>query len=874
MAFAGEEGEQTWVFQADQDCEQRRAQPRKAHAALLVLGTLAVAAGAAAWRGGNHADIASKSGSFMIAAEEARICKEFPGLRLADGHDALDAVLNIEADACVKRCEADADCRQVVFSHGNSGCYRFSKANALLYSGAGTTAFSEFTSALCSSADDEEFQSVTLQLRAQQIALVKKTQYDKVQQNWTASIEKAKALVATLTLEQKVSILHGDPNGMGYAGFLKSSPPINGMMNLQMNDGPQGYNTYQATLAGTSTQLPCLLSVAASFSREVSAAYAGVVAEEFVMKGGNVLLGPDVEVMRAPLTGRGFETISGEDPYLGAALVAPFVQEVQKHGVIATVKHWLDNNQEIYRQTMNVEVADRTQHEIYMAPFKAAFDAGAAAVMCSYNKVYGTHACENKKLLKKLLRKHLGFKGFVVSDWGATHNAAKSANSGLDIEMPAGGTFLNLTDLVMVNKTVSKNTVDEMAIHVISAMYAVGHFDGAFPLENVAPRGHMQATTPEHDQVAYRTIVESAVLLKNQDETLPFDVNIKKIAMVGRFCNHVFEKSYAQGSTYSGGGSGFVNTTRERTFTPVESLKHMMKGTGVDVTYGVSGKAAKGADVAVICLAAHSEEGWDRANLTVPQEATDLIADVKKHGGLDQKIVVLLMAPGAVETEWAADVNAVLLMFMPGEEVGKATAALLTGREAPGGRLPISLPKAGENRFEQYQYPGVCAGNTWCDKMTANFTDGVLVGYRWNDAKGVPAAYPFGFGLTYTQFALSRFSAKCMGKNKAMVSLRVTNTGARDGQAVPQLYVGFPSLAPALRQLRGFQKVTVGVGQEADVVFVLGGEDWSYFSEDKDGWVSAMESGEDIEVSLGSSSSDLQWSDTIKCSSNEAALSL
>merc|ERR1719346_148061 len=205
-----------------------------------------------------------------------------------------------------------------------------------------------------------------------------------------------------------------------------------------MNDGPQGYNSY-GKYAGKSTQYPSLLTVAASFSTATARAYASAIAEEFVAKGANVLLGPDVEVTRATLAGRSFETLSGEDPYLGSQLVAPFVKAVQDHGIIACVKHFLDNNQEIYRRSMNVEVGDRTQHEIYTPVFKAAFDAGAAAVMCSYNKVSGTHACENKELLTDLLRNELNFRGFVISDWGATHDALRSAQAGLDIDMQTVG---------------------------------------------------------------------------------------------------------------------------------------------------------------------------------------------------------------------------------------------------------------------------------------------------------------------------------------------------------------------------------------------------------------------------------------------------
>jgi beta-glucosidase len=217
-----------------------------------------------------------------------------------------------------------------------------------------------------------------------------------------------------------------------------------------------------------------------------------------------------------------------------------------------------------------------------------------------------------------------------------------------------------------------------------------------------------------------------------------------------------------------------------------------------------------------------------------------------------------------VHTDWAEDADAVLMMFMPGEQVGNALADLLTGKASPAGRLPLTMPTSDENRFSASQYPGECKGHTWCENMTATFSEGVLIGYRWNDATEKPAAYPFGYGLTYTTFEYMNAQAQCKSE-KAVVTLQVRNTGDTDGQAVPQLYVGFKSLKPALRQLRGFQKVQVPKGGSADITFFLGQEDWSYYDEKKNKWVSAVSKGEKIDVFLGSSSADLFWNATLSC---------
>jgi len=209
--------------------------------------------------------------------------------------------------------------------------------------------------------------------------------------------------------------------------------------------------------------------------------------------------------------------------------------------------------------------------------------------------------------------------------------------------------------------------------------------------------------------------------------------------------------------------------------------------------------------------------------------------------------------PGAVTTEWLDDADSALMLFGPGEQVGNALAQLITGDASPNGRLPVSLPKVGEERFSKWQYPGLCKDDSWCEKMIANFSEDVLVGYRWNDAKDEPSAFPFGFGLSYTDFEFKNLKVEFDG-DVATVAFQIANTGERDGVAVPQLYVGFKSLKPVLRQLRGFEKVSIPSGSSADVVFVLHEADWSFYDVDAEKWVSAVKKGEDITVSVGSSS--------------------
>jgi len=224
--------------------------------------------------------------------------------------------------------------------------------------------------------------------------------------------------------------------------------------------------------------------------------------------------------------------------------------------------------------------------------------------------------------------------------------------------------------------------------------------------------------------------------------------------------------------------------------------------------------------------------------------------------------VVLAVAPGAVTTEWLEQADAGLLLFMPGEQIGAAVADLLSGDAAPGGRLPVSLPHRSEHRFTPQQYPGAPFNDV---NMTTQWSEGTLVGYRWNDAMKQPSAFPFGFGLAYTSFTFGGFQATCTG-GMGTVSLTITNAGARNGAAVPQIYVGFPSLTPVLRQLRGFKKVLVDAGEISQVSFSLDESDWSFWSESTQAWQSALTMGESITVSVGTSSADLLWSKVLPCS--------
>jgi len=806
------------------------------------------------------------------AQPRARSCLTLPGVLLADGDAGAFASIQGKkkmpsAAKCQDECVERTNCAQAVYARAADGCYMFRERTLELgVPGMDSEDSDDYhVSILCGAHDEMStlkpehaklLDVATMQNEAlegwKKMNQVKQEKLAEVRSTWDDAEERARKALGSMDPWAKMSLLKGDSQSRsGYAGFISG-----GGVQMKMNDGPQGYNAYTTDKASKSTQFPSLLSIAASFNPETSRKYAQAVAEEFTVKGSNVLLGPDVEIIRSPLSGRSFETLTGEDPYLGSELVRPFVRAVQAKGIISTVKHWLNNNEEIYRQFMNVEVGDREQHEIYMPVFKAAFEAGAGSVMCAYNRVYGEYACENQRLLNGLLREDVGFRGFVVSDWGATHDGVKSAFAGLDVEMPQGDAFNGLSPDEHADR------IDQMAGHVLSSWFASGQADGLFGADPGVYPGSpaSDARTDAHLNVARETIIDSAVLLKNKDGVLPLQAAGKKIVLVGRYCNQGADSDFLQGSVYSGGGSGYVESFT--LVTPYDGIKQKFPD-AASVTLAQTADDVESADVAIVCVSAHAEEGWDRTDIDIP-EAWDLVHGLReKDSGMT--IVVLAISPGVVSTGWVWEADAVLMLFMPGEQVGVAVAQLLNGEASPGGRLPVSLPGDGEQRFTTEQYPGTCPPpDTWCPQMTANFSEGVLIGYRWNDAVGVPSAFPFGHGLTYTEFEFTNQNVLC-SKERAVVTVTVKNIGWREGAAVPQLYVSFPSLKPIVRQLRGFQKVHVEKDGEVNVAFFLGPEDWSYYDVAAQAWVSAVSKGESITVSLGSSSTDLPWNRTFSC---------
>jgi len=637
-----------------------------------------------------------------------------------------------------------------------------------------------------------------------------------------------------MSLGEKIAMLHGAVGP--YVGNVVGNERL-GIPPLNLNDGPQGFRS--ENYPGTSTAFPCVLAVASTWNTNSTYLFGKTLAKEFKAKGANVLLGPGLNVQRIPYDGRNFEYLSGEDPYLGAHLVPSLVRGIQDHGVIANAKHYINNNQETDRFGDSAELTRRVEFEMYYPPFEAAAQADVGSVMCSYNKIGGVHACENEETLRDLKGPNLGFEGWVMSDWGATHSL--SLNQGLDQEMPFA-IFMNEDRIEPLVKSgnISMTTIDESIMRMLLPMIKVGIISSPPPPSDAYKKN---VTTKESIQVARALAAEAMILLKNEDNILPISSKTTlKIAVVGRRANSQ--------PTLMGDGSGHVDAGY--IVTPYIGMK-TGSPSNVDVNLIDTSDPEEavhqltGVDMGIVVVGANSGENMDRASLDVGDEQDELITAVAKTLG-KQKVIVVATVPGAILMPWADQVGGILLSFFPGQQGGNAISDVIFGRVNPSARLPLTIPNHdNEQEMSAGQYPGINGVST--------YSEGLLVGYRWYTAHGVAPKFAFGHGLSYTKFSYDGLQIKNAGGG-CIVSFTVQNTGDFDGMEVPQLYLSYPkgNGEPKL-QLKGFTKVFLKAGESTKVFLEITRRDLSVYSEEERGWVKVNGL---FKIEVGSSSVDIR----------------
>ncbi len=688
-------------------------------------------------------------------------------------------------------------------------------------------------------------------------------------------------LLGRMTLEEKVSMLSG-------ANWMDSvAVPRLGIPSIKMADGPMGVRSWlgssaitsaPGTKVFTSTAFPAGVALAASWDPEMAGRVGKAIAQQVRAAGRDMILGPTVNIQRVPLWGRNFEGF-GEDPYLAAEMGVGYIKGVQSEGVIATVKHFAANNQEFERHRIDEAIDERTLQEIYFPAFKAAVQkADVWSVMSAYNKINGTYCAEDAGLLKDVLKKQWGFKGFVVSDWGSTYSTAPTVNAGMDLEMPGGErarTWLqtdrpkkdgNSGDWLSPEKVlaevsagrISKAAIDDNVSRMLRVIFVSGIFDHPHtPSETLE--------TPEHRAIARAASAESIVLLKNTGSLLPLEISkIKSIAVIG---------PNAATARTGGGGSSRVNPTS--VVTPLDGIKEK-SANRIQVSYALGASipgeypekdtpaarkqlldeavaAATKADAAVV-FAGDSltveAEGFDRKTLDLPEGQDELIQAVVKA---NPKTIVVFNSGAPVNvSKWVDNVPAVLAAWFGGQEMGHGIADVLFGDVNPSGKLPFSFINDFKQSPAYGHYPG--------ENLHVKYAEGIYVGYRYLDKHDIAPQFSFGYGLSYTTFDYSDLKitpAKINHGQTVEVSLKVRNSGKRAGAEVVQLYVRDveASVDRPLKELKGFRRIELKPDESRTLSFTLDKSAMAFYSTAKKDWVA--EPGK-FEVLVGASSRDIR----------------
>lgn len=610
--------------------------------------------------------------------------------------------------------------------------------------------------------------------------------------------EGLKELVAKMTLEEKAAMCSG-------ADFWHTEAVERlGIPAMMVSDGPHGLRKQdqEADNLGVNDSIkavcfPAGCGTAASFNRELITKMGEALGEECQAEGVGVILGPAVNIKRSPLCGRNFEYYS-EDPYVASEIAGALIAGVQSKNVGTSIKHFLANNQEHRRMSSSSEIDERTLREIYLAAFEGAVKKQKPwTVMCSYNRINGTYAAENKEMLTDVLRKEWGFDGFVVSDWGAVNDRVPDLEAGLDLEMPSSG---GVNDRLIVEAVKEGRLKEEVLDQAVENILNI-----VFRYEENRDKTAVFDRDKDHE-LAKKVAEETCVLLKNEDSILPLEEK-EEIAFIGK---------YAGKPRYQGGGSSHINSHK------VTSAWDCVKDWGnvsfaegfrddVDKTDEAllteAVELAKKAKAAVIFAGlpdSFESEGFDRTHMRMPDCQNELIARV---AAVQPNTVVVLHNGSPVEMPWADQVKGILEAYLGGQAVGAAVVDILFGKVNPSGKLPETFPCQLEDNPSYLYYSG--------EGDRVEYREGVFVGYRYYDKKKMAVRFPFGYGLSYTTFAYSepKISAqRIQDTDTVTIRVDVTNTGDRAGKEVVQLYVSAPDskVIRPVRELRGFDKIEIG----------------------------------------------------------------
>lgn len=693
--------------------------------------------------------------------------------------------------------------------------------------------------------------------------------------------ERIEDLISQMTLDEKLGMIHGNElfrtkgvERLGIPGFSTSDGPRGVRKDFQPDSWQEIGLSYDYV-----SYLPCNSALAATWNTDLAYETGKVLGKETRGRGKDMILAPGINIMRSPLCGRSFEYM-GEDPYLVSEMVVPVVKGIEENDVSSCVKHFALNNQETRRLDVDVEVSERALREIYLPGFEAAVKEGKAkGIMGAYNKLRGTHCCHHPYLLDEILRKEWGFDGIVVSDWGGVHSTEEGAMTSLDMEMSVTNNFNEyfLADPLKAEiekGNIQETVVDEKVRHILHVMNELHMLDGE--------RKSGSYNNYEDKEALRKVAEESIVLLKNEEDTLPLEAGkIKNLLVIGENAN----RQHAPG-----GGSAEIKALYE--ITPLMGL-HMLLGGNTKITYhpgyynqdigniwassdddnsngqadsleqdkqttstepnadqksaakkaleekmnkqylAEAIEAAKQAD-AVIYVGGlthdYDTEGQDRSSMKLPYDQDTLITELLK---VRPDMIVTMVAGSPVDmSAWKDKAKAIIFSWFGGMEGGYALAESVFGKINPSGKLPESFP------VSEKDCPAVVLGE-FPGNDSVKYGEDIFVGYRYYDTYDVKTAYPFGYGLSYTDFVMNGLEAKVVVdtdvEKKVEVSFNISNIGEREGATVAQIYVSdkMPKVRKASKELKAFEKVNLQPGETRKITLTLDQKAFSYYNEEK-----------------------------------------
>ncbi len=689
--------------------------------------------------------------------------------------------------------------------------------------------------------------------------------------------ERADLVIKEMTLDEKLKLVFGyfgmDNDGKKYkrpqesynqsAGFVYGVPRL-GIPNLWQTDAGVGVASQGGPAVRPATALPSGLNTVATWDPQTAYAGGAMIGAEARGYGFNVLLAGGVNLMRDPRNGRNFE-YGGEDPLLAGKMVGAQIKGIQSSRVVSTLKHFALNDQESGRTTLNVKIDDQSARMSDLLALQIAKEEGnPGSVMCSYNRVNGVYACESSYLLNEVLKKDWGFKGWVMSDWGATHSTIPAANAGLDQQ---SGMPFDLSDYfgpplkeAVLNGWVPQSRLDDMARRVLHAMFENGVVD--HPVASEPGKIDFKA----NGAVSLKDAQEGMVLLKNHAGLLPLAKSLRRVAVIG---------GYADKGVLAGGGSSLVYPAGGNAVpglepkiwpgpimyypsSPLKAIQQRLPEAQVSFNDGsdkaAAAKLAQESDVVLVFATQWTGEAFDMPNLSLPGKQDELIAAVS---GANPKTVVVLETGGPVTMPWLANVSAVLEAWYPGTSGGEAIASVLFGEVNPSGHLPATFPAS----EAQLPRPVLDGFPEVADKrFDVEYREGAAVGYKWFDLKGQKPLFPFGHGLSYSEFAFSGLSASV--KNGLLqATFTVKNTGKVAGKEVAQVYVApLKAKWEAPKRLAGFQKVSLAPGAQANATVSVDPRLLAMFDSASKTWQVAKG---DYKVTLAADAADSKAASTV-----------